>query len=201
MDKIKLTVEKRDAAKTPNQLRREGKVPATLYGPGQPSESVQVDAREFSRLPSAAHSHMIELDMGGKGANAVIRQVQRKATNHQVLNIEFYRVSMDRTVTLSVPLKFVGTSPAVVEGGQLIEGFQEAHIEALPGDIPDFIEVDLSAIKQIESALHFSDLKLPKGVKITNPPDEVVARVVTPRSSAEDTKGAPAAAGAAADAG
>lgn len=196
MEKIRLSVKSREDKK-PNLLRREGQVPATLYGPGQPSQSVQVDAREFSRLPSGAYSHMIELSIDGKASPAVIRNVHRKATDHRVLNVEFYRVSMDRKLTMSVPLKFIGTSAAVTEGGQLIENFQEAEIESLPGDIPDYIEVDLSALQEIDQSIHFSDLKLPKGVELLNPPDEVVARVVTPRSTAAEDEAAAAAAAAA----
>jgi large subunit ribosomal protein L25 len=184
MEKIKLSVSARDSKNPkPNKLRRDGKVPATLYGPGQPSENVAVDAREFSRLPVAAYSHMIELVIDGKPANAIIRKVQRRSTTSDVLNIEFYRVSMDRLLSMTVPLKFVGSSPAVVLGGQLIEVFQEIEIESLPGDIPDSIEVDLGQLKVIDDSIHFGQLKLPKGVKVLNPHEEVVARVVTPRSS------------------
>ena len=184
MEKIKLAVKERESKK-PRQLRREGNIPATLYGPGQPAQSVQVDAREFSRLPDAAHSHMIELTVGGKGTNAIIRNVQRKATTHQVLNVEFYRVALDRKLTLTVPLKFVGTSPAVANGNQLVELFQEAEIECFPAEIPDTLDVDLSKLKEVDDAIHFSDIKLPKGVEILNPHDEIVAKAITPRVMAE----------------
>ncbi|HEY9758551.1 MAG TPA: 50S ribosomal protein L25 [Oculatellaceae cyanobacterium] len=196
MEKIKLAVKEREAKK-PNQLRREGAIPATLYGPGQPAQSVQVDAREFSRLPDAAHSHMIELTVGGKGTNAIIRNVQRRATTHQVLNVEFYRVAMDRKLTLTVPLKFVGSSPAVANGNQLVELFQEAEIECFPAEIPDTLEVDLGKLVEVDDAIHFSDIKLPKGVEILNPHDEIVAKAVTPRTMAEPEEAAPAAAEAA----
>lgn len=192
MDKIKLAVAPREE-KTPRLLRREAKIPATLYGPGQPSESVQIDAKEFSRLPKHAYSHMIELDMGkGKPVNAIIREVQRKATTHEVLNVELYRVALDRKLTVTVPLKFVGVSTAVtVEGGQLIEVFQDAEIECLPGDIPDYIECDLSKITEIDQGLHFGELKISDKIKILNPEDEVVARVVAKKAIVEE---APAAA-------
>jgi large subunit ribosomal protein L25 len=196
MEKIKLSVNPREG-KTPNQLRREGIVPATLYGPGQPSESVQVDAREFGRLPSAAYSHMIELNIAGKSANAVIRDVQRRSTTHQLLHVEFYRVSMDRLLTMTVPLKFINTSPAATGGGQLVEVFQSADIESLPGDIPEFIEVDLSQLKEIDDAIHFGDLKIAAAVKLLNPPDEIVAKVVAPRAIEEEAAAAAPAEGAA----
>ncbi|HEY9714509.1 MAG TPA: 50S ribosomal protein L25, partial [Chroococcales cyanobacterium] len=177
VEKIKLAVKPREE-KTPNLLRREGNIPATLYGAGKDPESVQLDAREFSRLPAAAYTHMIELDHSGKKTNAIIREVQRRSTTHQVLNVEFYRVSMDKKLTMSVPLKFVGVSPAVTAGGQLIENFQEAEVECLPSDIPENIEVDLSALKEIEDSIHFENLKPPANVEILNPPDEVVVKVV-----------------------
>lgn len=190
MDKIKLSVKSREQ-KTPNQLRREGSIPATVYGPGQDSQSVQVDAKEFSRLPAAAFSAMIELNSGNGNTNVIIRNVQRRGTSHELLNIEFYRVSMDRKLTVTVPLQFVGTSPAVAQGGQLQEAFQEAEIECFPGDIPDHIQVDLSTIKEIDEAIHFSDLKISDKIKILNPADEVVARVIAIKAAAEE---APAAA-------
>ncbi len=199
MDKIKLAVANREE-KTPRQLRREAKIPGTLYGPGQPSENVQIDAKEFSRLPKGAYSHMIELEMGkGKPVNAIIRSVQRKATTHEVLNVELYRVALDRKLTVTVPLKFVGVSTAVtIEGGQLIEVFQDAEIECLPGDIPDFIEADVSMITELDQGLHFSDLKISDKIKILNPEDEVVARVVAKKAVVEEApaaaEGAPAAA-------
>jgi large subunit ribosomal protein L25 len=192
MEKIKLAIKPRETKK-PNQLRRDGTIPATLYGPGQPSESVQVDAREFSRVPAAAYSQMIELTAGGKGTNAIIRNVQRKGIDHRILNIEFYRVAMDRKLTMTVPLKFTGVSAAVTSGAQLVEMFQDAEVECLPGDIPDYLEVDLAKLQEIDDVIHFSDLQLPKGVELLNPLEETVAKAVTPRV-AEEPEAAPAAA-------
>ena len=112
------------------------------------------------------------------------------------MHVEFYRVRLDRKLTMSVPLKFVGTSPAVVLGGQLQENYQEAEIESLPGDIPDFLEVDLSAITEIEGAIHFSDLKVSDKIKVLNPLDEIIAKVTAPRAVAEGGAAAAAEAGA-----
>jgi large subunit ribosomal protein L25 len=192
MDKIKLNVQEREV-KTPNHLRREAKIPATLYGPGEPSVNLQVEEREFVRLPGAAYSHMIELAQGSKSTNAIIRAVQRKASTNKIMNVELYRVRLDRKLTVSVPLKFVGVSDAVVIfGGQFIEAHQEAEIECLPANIPDFLEVDISVIKEIDGFIHFGELKVPDGVEILNPHDEVVAKVVTPREIKEEEEEKPA---------
>jgi large subunit ribosomal protein L25 len=194
MEKIKLNVRERES-KTPNLLRRESKLPATLYGPGEPSQSVQIDEKEFTRLPAGAYSHMIELDFGqGKPANCVIRHVQRKAYTGKIMNVELYRVRLDRKITVTVPLKFIGTSLAVSLGAQLVENYLEADIECFPNDIPDAIEVDLSQLKELDDAIHFADLNVGDKVKILNPPDEAVAKAVTPRQVAEpEAEAAPAA--------
>src|SRR5262249_25238669 len=142
MEAIKLKLDKREP-KSPRQLRLEGKIPATLYGPGMESQSVQVAEREFGRLPAAAFSHLVELEHNSQAVNALIRHVQRKPTTQKVLNVEFYKVAADHKLTVTVPLVFAGVPPAVQAGGQLIEIFQEVEIECLPKDIPDKIEVDL----------------------------------------------------------
>ena len=199
MDKFKLKLEARNNTK-PNQLRREGKIPATVYGPGAPSESTAVNAREFSRLPAAAYSHIIELEAAKGPVSAVVRNVQRDYTNNKVLNIEFYRVASDRKLTVTVPLKFVGVSPAVQLGGQILESFTDCEIECFPQDIPDVIEVDMTKILELDHGIHFGDLNVPASVKILNPPEEVIVRVNAPKAGSETPAAAatPAAAPAAA---
>jgi large subunit ribosomal protein L25 len=192
MEKIKLAVTKRDA-KTPKLLRREGFIPATLYGPGIPSENLQVNAREFGRLSPAAYSHMIELVSPEGVTNAIIRNVDRKSTVNFVYNIEFYKVALDRKVAVTVPLKFVGVSPAVVAGGKLEENYQEAHIDCLPGEIPDFLEVDLGVLENMDSAIHFGQLAAPAGIDVLNPPDEIIIKVVAPKVAATPKEAAAAA--------
>jgi len=186
MEKFTLKATKREE-KTPNQIRREGSVPGTMYGPTHSPESVQFNAREFSRLPAAAFSHILELDMGGKPVAVLIRNVQRRSTTDEVINVEFYRVSADKKLTVTVPIKFVGTASAVsMFGAQLLENVVSVDVECLPSDIPDHIECDLSLLKELDSAITFSELKVPSNVEVLNPPDEIVARAVTPRTTAQE---------------
>ncbi len=177
MERFKLQVEAREVMK-PNQLRRSGKVPGTLYGPGTESKSVQVVQKEFSRLPGAAYSQIIDLEGLEGTVKALIRHVQRKHLTNEILNIEFYRIAAERKLTVVVPLKYFGTSPAVQKGGLLVEMFQFAEVECLPDDIPDHLDVDISRIENIDGGIHFSQLTTPEGVKILNPAEELVARVV-----------------------
>ena len=192
MEKFKLAVAKREAKK-PNLLRREGFLPATLYGRGVESENIQINAKEFSRLPAGAHSHMIELDIEGKKVNAIIRGIQRHSTKDFVYNVELYKVALDRKLTVTVPLKLVGESPAVKLGGVLVENFQEAEIECLPGNIPEDIEVNLSLLGEVEDAIHFGQLEIAKDIKILNPHDEIIVKVVAPKAAPTPKEAAAAA--------
>jgi large subunit ribosomal protein L25 len=198
MEKIKLNVKERET-KTPNQLRREFKLPATLYGPGEPSTNLQIEEKEFTRLPAAAYSHMIELEFGAqKAVNAIIRNVQRKASTSKIMNVELYKVRLDRKLTVTVPLKYIGTSEAVTLGGQLVEVNLEAEIECFPADIPDVIEVDLSQLQELDQSIHFGDLKISEKVKFLNPLDEIIVKVIAPREIEEEPEEKPAAEAAAA---
>ncbi|MEZ4489050.1 MAG: 50S ribosomal protein L25 [Cyanobacteriota/Melainabacteria group bacterium] len=194
MDKYLLSVATREE-KTPNQLRREGIVPGTIYGPQFDSVNLQFCAKEFSRLPAAAFSHLLDLNYeDGKKVSVIIRKVQRKATTGQVLNVEFYKIKLDRKLTVSVPIKLKGTAPAVVKGAQLMEVSLTADVECFPGDIPDFIEGDLSKLKEADDIIHFQDLEIDEEkIRILNPAEGVVAKAMAPRVAA----GAGAAAGAA----
>jgi large subunit ribosomal protein L25 len=131
--------------------------------------------------------------------SALIRHVQRDYRNGKVLNIEFYRVAKDRKLTVTVPLKFIGSSPAIALGGLMMTNFDECEVECFPDDIPDFIPVDLNTIVELDAGIHFSELQVPKGVEILNPAEEVICRVVTPKAEVEE-KPAAAAEGAAAPA-
>jgi|AGTN01.1.fsa_nt_gi ribosomal protein L25, Ctc-form len=188
MEKFTLNVQKREG-KTPNQLRRDGIVPGTVYGPGFDSENVQFDAREFSRLPADAFSHLVELDMkDGKPVAVIIRSVQRVSTTGHVLNVEFYRVNMQKKLTVEVPIKFVGSSGAAVMGAQIIESENTVEIECFPGDIPDYIECNIDPLAEIDDSIHFSDLKISDKIKILNPLDGIIIKAVAPRAADEEKK-------------
>ena len=196
MDKYLLSVATREE-KTPNQLRREGIVPGTIYGPQFDSVNLQFCAKEFSRLPAAAFSHLVDLNYeDGKKVSVIIRKVQRKATTGQVLNVEFYKIKLDRKLTVSVPIKLKGTAPAVVKGAQLMEVSLTADVECFLGDIPDIIEGDLSKLKEADDIIHFQDLEIDEEkIRILNPAEGVVAKAMAPRVAA----GAGAAASAASE--
>lgn len=164
--------------KKPNALRQEGYVPATIYGHGLNSESIQISAKEFSKIPHKTYSHINEIEIEGKEKYPVlIRNVQIDPVNDRFLNIEFYRIKSDEKIKVRVPLSYVGHSPAVIAGGVLIVSYNEIEVQCLPKDIPDFIEVNLEQIVEIGQGVQAKDLKVAENIQILAQPNEVMAKV------------------------
>lgn len=183
------------------KLRAAGEVPGVIYGHGREPQALTVNAREFDRLAERIRitSTVIELALGGKTARTLIRELQRDPIKRHVLHVDFQELVAGETVNVSVPLRFVGTPDGVKNsGGILEEVIHQIHVECDPSNIPDHIDVDVSALT-IGHSLHVSDLKLPEGVEVTDEPEQTVAVVSAPKTEVEETpaEGAAAEAGAA----
>ena len=151
---LTINAKQREKKKTPNKLRSEGSVPATVYGHGFESHSVQINAKEFSKIPHNAYSHINELNVDGEKFPVLIRNVQVDPVRDKFLNIEFYKIKSDEKIKVKVPLNYIGTSPAILAGGILIISHNDIEIQCLPKDIPDVIDVNLEEIKEIGQAIH-----------------------------------------------
>lgn len=169
-------------------IRRNGGIPAILYGHGIDPQNLEVDSRKFQKLFSGAgYTTMLNLSIEGGAEHPVfIRDVQIHPLKSTITHIDFYKVRMDEVITAKVPLKFVGESPAVKNlSGVLVRNIDELEVEALPKDMPHDIEVDISALVDFEKALHVKDIALPEGVVTHKDGEEVIALVQPPRSEAE----------------
>jgi large subunit ribosomal protein L25 len=167
------------------KARREGKVPAIVYGLGSDPEPVAVPGRELQHIlsgPTGANT-LINLDMGGHKELVLARQLQRHPVRHILLHVDLIRVSRDVAVTAEVPLHMVGEPAGVRDGGLLEQSIFTLSIEAKPGDLPAALEVDVSALG-IGDQLIVADLNLPRGVETTQEPSELVAQVTQPRGLA-----------------
>lgn len=177
-----------ELGKKVNSLRKEGILPAVLYGEGVESTPLSVSAKDFEKaLAEAGESTLVTLWVeGGKPHNVLIHDVAKDPLTLRPIHADFYAVRMDRPIEANVPLEFVGASPAVAqEGGILVKVVQELEVRALPRDLPHAIPVDLSRLARIGDKLHVGDLALPQGVTLRAPKEEVVALVEPPRSEAE----------------
>jgi large subunit ribosomal protein L25 len=188
MEMVEITIERRQGQGkgTARKLRRAGTIPGVLYGPQRTTVSIGVSAEEFDRkLAHLEGSHLIRLlNDGGKDAElhdkaVLLREVQRHPVTGDVLHADFLEIDLTERLTVSVPLRFVGKAAGVVEGGILQPILREIEVECLPTEIPEFIEVDVSALT-IHQAVHLSELKLPEGVTAMGDGAQPVVSVLPP---------------------
>ena len=194
-ESIRLSAEDRSEEKPVSTMRKNGRIPAILYGHGHESRMLAVPYLEFSRAyKEAGENTIVELSLDGeKPVNTLIYDVQTDPLTGKFLHIDFYQVRMNVKVDASVPLVFVGESLAVRgSGGVLVKALDEVEVSCLPGNIPHEFSVDISALATFDDQIHVSDIIVPEGVEMLSDPDTVVALVDRPRTDEEiaslDTK-------------
>ena len=176
---LTLTVEKRtEDGQTAAQLRRAEKVPAVVYGPHKEATAITVDAREFTKvLREAGESTIVALSGLGEELPTLIHEVDLDPVKHVPRHIDFYAVTKGEKVEVAVPLTFIGESPAVKAGANLVKVLHEIEIEADPMNLPHAIEVDLSKLAAVGDQIVAADLVLPAGVDLYTEAEEVVVLV------------------------
>ena len=173
-------------------LRREGKVPGVIYGHDRAAESVVVETTALTKLLGGISAATTILDVAIDGrapVKALIREIQRDALRPaKILHLDLYEVRADEAITVEVPVRLVGVPDGVRNfGGVLDHSLRELELEVLPGDIPEHIDLDVTALT-IGHSLFVRDITVPKG-RILNDPDTPVCSVVAPR--AEETPAVP----------
>jgi len=170
------------------KFRKQGQVPAILYGHNVKPLPLAVDCREFERIfKKAGLSTLINLELEkGKNRKVLIHQIQKDPVTDHLLHIDFYQVKMTEKITAEIPLKIIGQAPVVEEqGGTLITPRDSIEVECLPEALVREIVVDISNLKSFEDVVKIADLKIPTGLKILNDPEEIVVSVTPPRSEEE----------------
>ncbi len=151
------------------RLRRlDNQVPAIIYGLDKTPENISLASNELSHAleNEAFYSHIIELDVDNNKQNVILKDVQRHPAKVEILHVDFLRVDLTQKLTIRVPLHFINEEEChgvKMEGGQISHSTNELEVECLPGDIPEYIEVDMAAIT-LGQTLHISDVNLPEGV-------------------------------------
>ena len=198
------------------RLRHEGKVPAILYGGHSEARALTLSHQKLIVMleNERFYSTILSLKVGDQTQNAILKDVQRHPYKNAIVHIDFQRVEDNQKIRMSIPLHFVGAavSPGVKTQGGLVSHLRnEVEVSCLPKDLPEFIEVDMSALSLNES-IHMSQLKIPEGVELTAlaKEDAAVASIHSPRAeepeaaatvAAATESAAPAAAAAAPAAG
>ncbi|WP_396187484.1 50S ribosomal protein L25/general stress protein Ctc [Flavobacterium sp.] len=161
-------------------LRNAGAVPCVLYGGNQPVH-FSADERAFKSLVYTPNAHTVVIELEGKSFNAVLQDIQVHPVSDKILHIDFFQLFDDKEITMEVPVKITGVSPGVLLGGDLRLNTRRLKVKALPKNLPDFIEANISEL-QMGNKLYVTKL-VSNNFKLLHPDNTVVAQVRISRAA------------------
>jgi len=188
MEKVVLKATKRDViGKQVKALRRDGRLPAVIYGRHNEPIVVSLDAHTASlALAKVSSSSIVTLDVDGAEYPALVRERQRDYIKNKLLHVDFLAVSLTEKLRASVSLRFVGTSLAVKDyGAVFVHNLEQLHVECLPGDLPEHIDVDISVLVRVGDGLRVHDMIVSDQVHILDNPDTMVCVASAPKVEEE----------------
>jgi len=185
-ESIELKAAGRDLiGKANRRLAGGNRLAAVVYGVGHAPQAISVDRHDFEL---AVHhggmmSSIVKLAIDDqKPVNVIVKSIQRDAVKDSIQHVDFWAVNMKQMISSTVPIHFTGESAGVKVGGVMTHNLREVHIEALPADLPEFLEVDISAL-EIGDSLHVGDLTVSDKFTITSAADEIVCSVSAPKAA------------------
>jgi large subunit ribosomal protein L25 len=161
-------------------LRNAGAVPCVLYGGNQPVH-FSADERAFKTLVYTPNAHTVVIELEGKSFNAILQDIQVHPVSDRILHIDFFQLFDDKEITMEVPVKIVGTSAGVLGGGVLRLNTRRLKVKALPKNLPDFVEADITPL-EMGNKLYVTKLVSDK-YKLLHPDNTVVAQVRISRAA------------------
>jgi large subunit ribosomal protein L25 len=182
---IKLTAKLREiTGKKVFQLRADDKIPAVLYGSGVENKNLVFDYNTFEKVyKEAGESTIVDLEIeGGETVKVLITEIVYEPVKHVFSHVDLKAVNMKEKITANVEFKFLGESPAIKEGGILVQNLNEVEIRCLPTELIHGIEVDLTTLEKVGDTISFKDLVIPEAVEIIGHEDnDVVATITLPK--------------------
>lgn len=193
MDRLSLHADERIIlGKKVESLRRDGKLPAHVFGKGVEGENVLVSQKDFLKVfHQAGETGLIDLKIGTEKVRPVlIREVQYNPVSNQAIHIDFFQVNLTQKVKVSVPLELIGEQPESVKMGETIvlQTINELEVEALPTDLIEKIEVDITTLKAIDDAITVGQLNYDRSKLTVSAPDEEIIVKLAPALTAEMEK-------------
>ncbi|RZJ68779.1 MAG: 50S ribosomal protein L25/general stress protein Ctc [Flavobacterium sp.] len=161
-------------------LRDAGLVPCVVYGGDKPVH-FSAEEKAFKSLVYTPNAHTVVLDLGGKSINAILQDIQVHPVSDKILHIDFFELNEKKEITMEVPVKITGTSPGVLGGGVLRLNTRKLKVKALPADLPDFVNADISEL-EMGNKLYVTKLAADK-YKLLHPDNTVVAQVRISRAA------------------
>lgn len=160
-------------------LRKEGKLPASVYGKGFESISIEIPTVNFKKAyEEAGQTHLVDLLIDGSKHPVLIHAVQQHPVTKEVLHVELLKVNLKEKMKTMIPITIEGEAPAVKEGlGTLIQVLQEIEIEALPSEIPESLVINIDALAVVDSEKTVKDLVVPGGVTVLSDAEETVVKI------------------------
>jgi len=169
------------------RLRREGRLPGVVYGLGEDAVSVTVNAHQLGTILSSKSgaNTLITLQIDGADQLALARQVQRDAVKGSLVHVDFIRVRADQTIQAELRIDLQGEAEGLSQGGMLEQMMHTLTVEGKPGQLPNEIAHDVSAL-EIGDQLHVKDLAIPAGITVVNDPEDLIATISLPRGLEEE---------------
>ncbi len=185
---LTLKIEKRDKTEKPKDLRTKGFLPAVFYGRKEQSTLISTKLNEFEKIfKNVGESSVFIISGVGDDKEVLIQAVDLDPVTETPRHADFYVIEKGKKIIVSIPIKFVGVSPAVKDlGGILVKVLYELEIETFPKDLPHEIEVDISPITDFEEHIQAKDIKLPQGVTLKTDPEEILALVSEAKEEKEE---------------
>jgi len=167
--------------------KRDGFIPAVLYGQGVDNQNLWVDVKEFTNAYKiAGGSTLVDITIGDDKRSVLIYDVQVHPVTSDFVHIDFFQVDMKKEIETDIELVFVGVAPAVKElGGTFVKSISKLPIRCLPGALVNNIEVDISTIEAFDDYIYVKDLNIPKGIEVTLEGKVVIALATAPRTAEE----------------
>jgi large subunit ribosomal protein L25 len=162
-----------------SELRDQSNVPCVLYG-GKEQVHFHTPAFLFRDLIYTDKAHIVDLEVDGKKYECIMKEVQFHPVNEMLVHVDFLQLAADKAVKMDVPVKFTGTAPGVMQGGKLMPKLKKITVKALPKDLPEFIEVDVSKL-DLGKSVRVSEIKT-KNFTVLNIPTLPIASVEIPRA-------------------
>ncbi len=177
------------------KLRRAGQLPAVIYSHTMQPLIISLDAHSAGLIiPKLTSSSIVNIELDGKLIPALVREKQKNFIKNELIHVDFQAVLLTEKINAAITIHFHGLSPAVKDWSAIIvHNLTRLEVEALPNDLPERIEVDLTSLKNIGDAIHVRDLGIPASVTVLSDPDVMVAVATATREEASDTPDAAAA--------
>jgi large subunit ribosomal protein L25 len=187
MDRVVLKATRRSTDRTAKALRREGVLPAVMYGHNVPSTPINLNAHEAGlKLFALSSSAIINIDLDGETHAALVRERQKDYIRNRLIHVDFQIVSLTEKLRTTVGIHLEGLSPAVKDfNGVVVNNVTEVEVESLPQYLPERIIVDVTGLLRIGDSIHVRDLVVAKEVAILDDPDEVVVVITATKEEVE----------------